>query len=168
MQKIENDIPHLQRLVKGIKFAMLVTRDKSGALHSRPMTLQETDFDGDFWFFASRSHGPALDIGADPVVNLAFSNPSGNSFVSATGRAELSDDRAKMKELWNPLYKAWFKDGLEDPDLTLIRVHVESADFWDSPSSKVVQLLAFTKAVITGKDTKSTMGDRGHLDLKAV
>ena len=166
MQKIQNDVPHLRDLVKGIKFAMMVTRDDKGALHSRPMTLQESEFDGDFWFFASRTRGPAPELIRDGSVNLAFANPKSSAYVSVTGRAELSGDRAKMKELWNPMYKAWFEKGLEDPDLTLIRVKVENADYWESPSSKVVQLVAFTKAMVTGKSAEGDIGERGHVELR--
>jgi general stress protein 26 len=166
MEKQKTDVPHLRKLVKGIKFAMMVTRDETGSLHSRPMTLQESEFDGDFWFFASRSRGPAPELQKSAQVNLSFAKPESSEYVSVTGRAELSQDRAKMKELWNPMYKAWFEKGLEDPDLTLIRVKVESADYWESPSSKVVQLVAFAKAIVGVKTSEADIGDRGHLDMR--
>jgi general stress protein 26 len=166
MSKVENDIPHLHKLVKGIKFAMMVTRDQSGSFHSRPMTLQESEFDGDFWFFASRTRGPAPDVVRDANVNLSFAKPESSEYVSVSGHAELSQDRAKIEELWSPMYKTWFEKGIEDPDLTLIRVRVESADYWESPSSKVLQLVAFARAMVTGKSAAGDIGERGHLDIR--
>jgi general stress protein 26 len=56
--------------------------------------------------------------------------------------------------LWNPFYKAWFPDGLDDPHLGLLRVDVEKAEYWDSPNSKVVQLAGFVKALVTGQKAK--------------
>ena len=72
-------------------------------------------------------------------------------------------DRSKIEELWNPLFKAWFPQGLEDPDLALLKVNVDKAEYWDSPSSKVVRLAGFLKAVATGKPI-SNPGDNEKIE----
>jgi general stress protein 26 len=161
-----NDVQHFARLIKDIKFAMLTTVNADdGSLRSRPMTLQQAQFDGDLWFFAGRSTQAALDVAEEPKVNLAFSEPKNSSYISACGSAEVVLDKAKAKELWNPLYKAWFPEGLEDPDLCLIKVTVESVDYWESPSSPVVQLAGFAKAMLSGKKAGDELGRRGHLNI---
>ena len=115
------DIQHFTKLTKEIKFAMLTTTcSEDQSLKSRPMTLQETEFDGDLWFFADRFSKLAKDIEANPKVNLAFSDTKANSYLSATGQAEIVIDQEKAKQLWNPFYKAWFEQGLDDPKLCLI------------------------------------------------
>ena len=163
----QNDVTKLGELVKDIQFAMMTTTSlDDGTLRSRPMTLQKAEFDGDFWFFTGVSSPVAKDIGVNRQVNLVFSEPKSSAFVSVTGTAEISNDAGKKQELWNPLYKAWFPQGLEDPELRLIRVRVQSADYWDSPSSKVVQLVSFAKAILDGRPPhEGELGERGHIEL---
>lgn len=74
-------------------------------------------------------------------------------------------DKARAKELWNPIYKAWFPDGLDDPNLALIRVDVDQAEYWDSPNSKVVQLAGFVKAIVTGQRAEG--GENEKINLQA-
>ena len=71
---------------------------------------------------------------------------------------------AKIKELWNPIFKVWFPQGLEDPDLALLKINVEQAEYWDVPSSKLVTLVGFVKALTTGKPLD--LGENEKLDLE--
>ena len=68
-----------------------------------------------------------------------------------------------MEELWNPILKAWFPDGLETPDLCLLKVNVEEAEYWDSSSSTLVQIAGFVKAMVTGQQADG--GDHGKVNL---
>ncbi len=56
-----------------------------------------------------------------------------------------------MKELWSPILKAWFPDGLDQPDLSMIKVEIEQAEYWETTSGKLVQLFGFVKALATGE-----------------
>src|SRR5215213_6569808 len=87
-------IEKLNLLIKDIKIAMLTTVDQ-GVLRSRPMATQETDFDGELWFFTSRQTHNAEEIEKDKRVNVAYAEPDDNRYVSMSGTAELVDDRAK-------------------------------------------------------------------------
>ncbi len=156
-------IAKLGAMVKGIKFAMMTTVDPDGSLASRPMACQETDFDGDMWFFTQKTSGKILSLMKDQHVNLGYASLTEHRYVSVSGRAELVEDPQKAKELWSPFYRAWFPKGLEDPNLILIRVRVETAEYWNSPSSMVVQLVGFAKAVLTGQPQDS--GDHERLNL---
>lgn len=151
LEKSSNEsIQKLGELIKDIRFAMFTTVDFDGNLYSRPMATQQVTFDGDLWFFSSRSSAKIRSIEKDQHVNVSYSNPSDNRYISVSGRAEIVSDRAHMEELWNPLYKTWFPEGLEDPDLILIRVRVDSAEYWDSPSKMIVRLVGFAKALTGG------------------
>lgn len=143
-------IEKVQGLIEGIDFAMLTTIDTDDVLRSRPMSTQKAEFDGTLWFFTSDKTHKVDEIERESRVNVSYAKPDDNVYVSVSGKASISKDRAKMEELWNPILKAWFPDGLDQPDLCLLKVDVEQAEYWDSPSSTIVQIYGFVKAVVTG------------------
>jgi general stress protein 26 len=163
-----DDSKKLASMIKDIKFTMLTTLGADGSLYSRPMVAQNVDpeeFDGRLWFFTRADSPKVASIEKDQHVNLAYADPDNQRYVSVAGTASISRDRAMMERLWNPMLKAWFPDGLEDDQIALIRVDVASAEIWDSPPSKVIQLAGFVKAAVTGEPMH---GDRFnkmiHLD----
>ncbi|MGC4852336.1 pyridoxamine 5'-phosphate oxidase family protein [Micromonospora sp. DT4] len=138
-------------LIRAARICMLTTISLDGRQVSRPMGLQEAEFDGDLWFFAYADSAKLRQIRVNPEVNVAFSDQKHNAWVSVSGTASESSDTERAKRLWNPLLKTWFPEGLDTPGLTLIKVHASSAECWDSPSSTVVNLLGFAKAAVTGR-----------------
>jgi PPOX class probable F420-dependent enzyme len=163
----KTDIEKLRDLIKGIRVAMLTTVDEDGSLRSRPMATQKDDFEGELWFFTGADTAKTGEIARDQRVNLSYADPDDERYVSLSGTAELVRDRAKAKELWNPFLKAWFPQGVDDPNLVLLRVSVDKAEYWDSPSSKMVQLAGFLKAMATGKRYDGG-GENEKLDLAGV
>ena len=153
----------LGKLIGDIKFAMLTTAEPDGTLRSRPMATQQKDFDGTLWFFTKAASPKVAEAQQDHHVNVSYSSPDHNQYVSVSGLATLVRDQAKAKELWNPLYKAWFPDGLDDPDLALLRVDVTKAEYWDTPSSPVVHVVGFVKAMATGTSYKP--GEHAKVEL---
>lgn len=150
----EEAIEKLQSLIEEIDFAMLTTIDTDGVLRSRPMSTQKADFDGTLWFFTSDKTHKVDEIEKDNRVNASYAKPDDNVYVSVSGKASITKDRQKMEEFWNPILKAWFPDGLDQPDICLLKVDVEQAEYWDSPSSTLVQIYGFVKAVVTGKPAR--------------
>jgi general stress protein 26 len=165
----EDPFKKLQSLIKNIDFAMMTTTMSDGTLRSRPMASRLTDgeFDGTLWFFTHDQEPKVHEILENPRVNLAYADPSKNDYVSVSGEATLVKDKAKAKELWNPFYKAWFPDGLDDAHLGLIRVDVTQAEYWDSPNSKMVQLAGFVKAMITGKEAQGGENEKTTFQQQA-
>jgi general stress protein 26 len=147
----EEAIVKLGQLIEDIDFAMLTTVDTDGVLRSRPMSTQQAEFDGTLWFFTSDKTHKIEEIERDNRVNASYAKPEDNVYVSVSGTASIVKDRAKMEELWNPILKAWFPEGLDDPTICLLKVDVEQAEYWDSPSSTLVQIAGFVKALVTGK-----------------
>jgi len=161
-----DDVQKLAKLIKGIKFAMMTTALPDGTLRSRPMATQQTEFDGSaLWFFTYYNSGKVDEIRSDQHVNLSYADPSDNRYVSVSGRAMILRDRKKAEELWTELHRAWFPKGLDDPNLALLRVDVQDAEYWDSPSSKVVQLAGFVKAIVTGKPAGNDLGENRKIHL---
>jgi general stress protein 26 len=143
-------IKKLNELIKEMSFAMLTTND-GGVLRSRPMQTQDFDFDGDLWFFTSSKTHKSEEIERDNRVNVSYASPDDNSYVSVSGRASIVKDREKIDEYWSDLYKAWFPEGKDTPDLVLLRVEAEQAEYWDAPSSTIAQTIGFLKALATGE-----------------
>jgi general stress protein 26 len=136
-------------LIKGIRVAMLTSIDPQGRLVSRPMATQDVEFDGDVWFIAERSAEHTLNLRSRPQVNVAFAGSS--SWVSLAGTAEVVDDPARLEEYWNTFTDAWMEGGPDNPENILIHVHADTAEYWDSPGSKVTQVVNLVKAKVTGE-----------------
>jgi general stress protein 26 len=162
MNADNDNVKKLAKLIKGIEVAMLTTQDDDGTFRSRPMATQQTEFDGTLWFFTHASAHKVQEIDREHQVNLSYADPGGNRYVSVSGLATLVRDRTKIDELWSPVLKAWFPDGKDDPDAALLRVDVNKAEYWDAPSSTLVKLVGFTKAVLTGKEYRP--GDNQKLN----
>ena len=149
----ENDLEKLRDLIKEIDFCMLTTVDESGDLHSRPMSSNgDIDEDGDIWFFTNASSHKVSEIEKLPKVNVSFADPDNQRYVSVSGTAQLVRDRAKIDELWRPQFKMWFPEGKDDPEVALLRVTLEKAEYWDSPSSTIGYALSFVSSLVTGKE----------------
>ncbi len=163
MDERQDHIKKLHDMIKDIKFAMLTTVEEDGTLRSRPMATQEFEFDGDLWFFTSADATKVNEVQHESHVNVSYSEPKDQKYVSVSGTAQLIRDKSKIEELWNPLFKAWFPEGLHDPQLALLKISVDKAEYWDSPSSKVVRLLGFAKALATGKQIGNP-GDNAKIE----
>lgn len=145
----EEKIQKVGELIKGIKFAMLTTINSEGHLHTRPMMTLENEFDGILWFFAGKSSPLAEDLRTHTEVNLAYTQTHGLTYVSVAGKATLVDDKVRARKLWKPTCKTWFTEGVDDPNLMLVKVEAHSAQYWDSPSS-VGHFLELAKSLLTG------------------
>jgi general stress protein 26 len=145
----ESDIKKVAELIKGIKFAMLTTIEENGALHSRPMATQSVEFDGDLWFFTRSESPKAWELQSHRQVSVTFADPEKSKFLAASGVASLVHDRAKMKELWTPVLKVFFADGVDDPELALLKVSVEKAEYWDSAPTSIGRAFNLAKAYLT-------------------
>lgn len=155
MEPIRNEaIKKLGELIKEIKTAMMTSIDH-GILRSRPMATQDTEFDGDLWFFTGLNNRKTHEIEDDNRVNLSYSDPGSTTYVSVSGRASIVRDRARIDAYWNPIYKAWFPEGKDDPNLVLLKVEVEQAEYWDYSSGTLVQIAGFIQSIFTGERASS-------------
>lgn len=159
-----HDLNELWDEVRNTRVGMFTTRDREGRLNSRPMTSLETDIDGVLWFFTSLDSHIAVDIGGDARANISFTRPSESFYVSLSGEAELIADRRQYEKLWNPVYRAWFSRGLDDPQLVLIRFTVDNAEYWDSDNNRMVQILQMLRAAVT-HEKPVNLGTHGNFSL---
>ncbi|GAB4028060.1 pyridoxamine 5'-phosphate oxidase family protein [Spirosoma koreense] len=150
-----SQLEKVRDLVGDIRMAMMTTIDGQGNLVSRPMAALQVDEDGSIWFFTKRSSPKVEQIEQnDQRVNLSFASVSDADYVSISGRAQELDDRAKIDELWNPQAKAWFPEGKDDPELVMLKVHTDMAEYWSASDSKMVRFFQQATAAITGNPPK--------------
>ena len=152
----------LYELIKDVKIAMMTTAE-GGKLHTRPMYNMDADEHGDLWFFTQIGSAKMQELSRDSEVSLGYADPSSQTYVAVTGRAEIVRDKAKIDEKWSEPLKAWFPKGKDDPEIALLRVHPERGEFWDTPSSTIVHLVGYVKAAVTGE--RADPGDHAKVDL---
>jgi len=155
-----SDTDRVWDLMEKISICMLTTHD-GAQIRSRPMAAFVRRDEDAIYFLGDAHHHKDEQIAENPNVGLAFAD--GQKFVSVTGHAAVSRDQAKIKELWKPEFKLWFPDGIDTPDIALLKVNVEKAEYWDSPSSKIVQAFSFVKALVTGTEMQG--GENKKLNL---
>jgi general stress protein 26 len=153
-------------LIKDIHVALLVTHSKADKLSARPMSAVAIEkFDGDLWFFTPLDTPKSAEIAANPDVLLSYANPDKQDYVSIRGKATIIRDQEKIDEYWTEMLRAWFPEGKNDPSIGLIKVSMETAEFWDSPSSPIAYLYGYGKAALTGERSKN-LGDTGRVDFR--
>lgn len=143
-------IETVRNLIKGIDIAMLTSVTEQG-LVSRPMKTQEVEFDGDLWFLTMKDTSKYDELIHYPNVNIAY---VGKSYVSIRGTAELVDNREKIKEFWNIAYEKMLGTTSEDPNLILIKVKADTAEYWEMGNwTKVIKQLIYK---LTGKESEQS------------
>jgi general stress protein 26 len=135
--------------IKQVRVAMMTTTE-GGVLHTRPMYSHEVDSQDGFWFFTSLSSAKVEELERDPKVSLAYSDLSRNFFASVSGTAEIRRDKADIDRLWSEGLRTWFPNGKDDPDVALIRVDGERAEYWSGPSSTLIHLYGYMTARVAG------------------
>ena len=128
------ELARLISLVREVSVAMLTTVETDGSLRSRPMQVQEAEFDGTLRFFTQEHSGKVEEVERDRHVNVAISCPEKGIYVSLTGRANLSNDQTKKDELWRDEYREWFPKGKDDPELEILEVDVKAGEYWAIPN----------------------------------
>jgi general stress protein 26 len=156
-------IKKLQELVNAQSICHFVSNLNKVPLNTRPMATMEVDENGNFWFFSARSSDKNTAIELNNTVQLFYSNISSSEYLSVYGKASIILDDEKAQKLWTPLAKAWFKDGVDDIELTLIRVTPFEAYYWDTKNNKVISMLKIFASMVTG--ITSDDGIKGKLKV---
>jgi general stress protein 26 len=143
----QRDVDRAWDLMKKIGFAMLVTHD-GDKLRARPMSAYLEREENAIYFLTDARRHKDEEIASNPGVNLSFANASDQKYVSVTGTAVVSNDRAKIRQLFSTPAKAWWNSA-EDPNIRVLKIMPDDAEFWDSPGS-VISYLKMAAAAVTG------------------
>ncbi|MES2500482.1 MAG: pyridoxamine 5'-phosphate oxidase family protein [Pseudomonadota bacterium] len=156
-QKTE-ELTQLGELIKDMSVCMLTTIDDEDAMVSRPMSPQEMSEDGAIWFLTDPNTTKVQHL---RLMNLAFSNESDGTYVSISGHGEIVKDRVHIDGLWTVFARPWFPEGADSSNLALLKFVPHSAEYWDSPNSKMVRMLAMAVSIVAAKPVG--MGEHGNL-----
>ncbi len=155
----DDQVQKIYQLLCEFDTAMLVTYGE-GFAHARPMAMAEIEKNCDLWFFTGRGSAKVHEIQEDQSV-LIVCQDEHKRYISLAGRAELVADRAKARELWSDSYKTWFPGGVEDPDLLLLCVHADEAEYWDSAGTNGLRyLFQAAKARMSGTQPEIKEGEQ--------
>lgn len=147
-------------LAEKIDICMFTTWDGS-AQQSRPLSARVRQGEHAIYFLVDESGEKNVQLERFPVVSCAWADNGAYKYVLISGQARLSNDRAKIAELWTKADEAWWEDA-DDPTIRLLTLIPERGELWDSPG-KAVALVKMAAAVVTGAAPQ--MGDNAKVDL---
>ena len=142
----------IKELVDKAKTCFFCSSMKTGEpFATRPMSVQKLDEDGTFWFLSPKDSNKNDELESDSNVQLLFQGSSYSDFLSLYGRATVSTDKEKIKELWEPTLKVWFTEGIDDPRISVIKVEPEEGYYWDTKHNMAIGLVKRMAGAIIGK-----------------
>ena len=166
----DKQLDELYRLIEQIETAMFTTRRPDGRLVSRPMATQKQNPVADLWFVTDVESHKLDELEGDPHVNLAYFDTGSYEWVSVSGTARVSTDRERIRELYQPDWRAWFgkidetrDGGPEDPRLALVLVDADSVVYMRREKPKPVVLFEVAKGMVTG--SRPEIGETRRLEM---
>lgn len=157
-------IEKLKELVEAISTCLFCTNLKTDdGSTCRPMQVQKVCDQGNIWFFSEANSEKNREISEDKHVQLFFSHPGKNSYLVVNGEAEIITDKNKIDELWTPIVKIWFKEGKDDPNISILKVKPTSAYYWDTDGNKMINFFKMIASVATGSNMVT--GRQGELTV---
>lgn len=156
-------IAELKKLAEGIKVCLFCTELTKLPISTRPMGVREVDDQGNLWFLSSRSSNKNFEIAQDDRVQLFFAKNADSHFLSVYGHATIYRDQSKIEEIWTPIADAWFEEGKDDPDVSVIKVTPAEAYYWDTKDGKIVDILKIAFSAMTGIRTDGGVEGNIHI-----
>ena len=144
-------IDKLKSLVDDITVCLFRTNLKTDdGSTCRPMSAIKVCDQGNIWFFSNKNSDKNKAIATDKKVQLFFSHPSKGSYLIVNGESEIILDKTKIEELWTPVAKIWFKEGKDDPSISIIKVKPNNAYYWDTDGNQMINFFKMIASVATG------------------
>lgn len=157
-------IAKLKELSEKANICMFTTNLTKIPFNSRPMSIQECDEIGNLWFISSKESNKNMEIADDNRVLLQFMNNGDYEYLSVYGKAFIYDDKSTIEDKWSVFANAWF-DGKDDPNVSIIRVQPEDTYYWDTKAGKLVSMISFLTAIVSGGKTDNSDGIEGKLEI---
>ena len=156
-------IEKLKALAESADMCLFATSLSFDPIPARPMSTRQVDDEGNIWFFSRSTSTKNAEIQRDNRVQLFYSNPGSVEFLNVSGKATIIIDRQKANELWSVWAKTWFPDGIDDPELTLIKVEPLDVHYWDTKNNRMISLLKIVAGAIAGKEMDDGVEGKIHV-----
>ena len=156
-------IEKFRKLAEEINICMFITNTAGDQKHTRPMATIEVEDNGTLWFFTDVRSIKVEEINTQREVHLVYAHPGKESYLDVWGSATVVTDRQQVVDKWSPVVKAWFPDGVSDPNLGLLKVQPVEAYYWESETGKMVNFLKIAASVVTGQ--RLAEGAQGSINL---
>jgi general stress protein 26 len=171
MGTVKNEMPtdderrqRVREILDDARFVMMLTRASGGELHSRPMSIARVSDDGTLYFSSSIESVKVQDLQRDPRVDLVFQ--ARTQYAHLSGRVEILRSRALIHELWQEDWKLWYPEGKDDPQIVILAVHPERAEYWDQSGTRGLSFLyRAAKAFVKGEEMETKPQDHGKVRM---
>ena len=161
----EEAIKKIKELIGKNSSCFFCTHSSDGLpIAVRPMSVQQLDDEGNFWFLSANDSHKNMEIQQDNTVQLLFQGSKYSDYLSVYGNATISQDKNKIKELWEPLIKTWFTEGVDDPRITVIKVQPIEGYYWDNKHGNAIALVKMAVGAMMGKTLDDSI--EGKLKLQ--
>ena len=157
-------VEKIREVVKGAEHCFFCTAAATGESGgARPMNVRQVDDEGNLWFLSAADSHKNAELARDPRVTLYFQGSAHSDFLHLAGRATVSTDKAKIKELWEPILKTWFTGGIDDPRITVIKFTPTAGYYWDTKHGNVIAGVKMLIGAALGKTLDDSI--EGKLDV---
>jgi general stress protein 26 len=146
----EEALKKFVKLVNDVNVCMFITNNRNEN-HTRPMATIEVEENGTLWFFTDVRSIKVEEITADSTAHLVYAHPGKESYLDVWGKGSVVTDKQTLRDKWSPLVKAWFPNGVDDPNLALLKVTPQEVYYWDAEAGRMVSFLKIIAGAITGK-----------------
>ena len=160
----EEALKKFKKLVEEIRVCMFITNNESEHEHTRPMAAVDVEDNGMLWFYTDIRSIKVEEVATDRDVHLTFAHPGKESYLDVKGTGSIVTDRGLIKEKWEPVVKAYFPNGADDPNLALLKIRPSEVYYWEAESGKMVQFIKMAVAAVTG-NTNVAQSAEGTLSI---
>jgi len=157
-------VEKIKELIKQSSSCFFCSNIKTGMpFATRPMSVQQVDEDGNLWFLSANDSHKNDELAHDSFVQLLFQGSEHSDFLNIAGTATISYDKAKIKELWEPLIKVWFTEGIDDPRISVIKVEPTEGYYWDNKHGNAIAFIKMTLGAVIGKTLDDSIEGTLHV-----
>jgi len=157
-------VERMKAIAKQASSCFFCTQFREGQpVTTRPMAVQKVDDRGSFWFLSSADSHKNEQLEAESNVQLLFQGSAHSDFMTLYGDAVVTRDKAKIKELWEPILKTWFTEGVDDPRITVIEVRPRDGYYWDTKHNRAVAFAKMAVGAAIGKTLDDSIEGTLHV-----
>lgn len=154
-------IKRVKEMTDAAESCFFVTAAETGETNGvRPMSVRKADDQGKLWFLSADDSHKNHELATNPDVKLYFQVGHHAGFLELEGRAEVSRDKVRIHDLWNPMLKTWFTEGEDDPRITVICFTPQNGYYWDNKHGNLVAGAKVAVGAMIGKTLDDSIEGR--------